>query len=63
MADEKKIFEHPHFRLQKRIDELEKEVQALKIDQAVLKDLLLRTINIMARYEKAGVLRLPAQEQ
>lgn len=61
MSDDnnKKIIEHPSAALHRKITEQRKELDAMKIDIAVLRDLLQRTIKMLAMYEDAGSLKLP----
>lgn len=54
---EKKIIEHPSTRLAKLVEEQSKEIQALRLDVQVLRDLLKRTVRIMAKYENDGLLK------
>lgn len=56
-----KIIEHPSTALNRKINEQRKEIDALKVDVAVLRDLLHRTIKMLATYEEdgAGSLSLP----
>lgn len=61
--DEKKIITHPHTILNKRMKEQEKQIAALKIDVEVLRDLLHRTIKMLAKYEDQGILKLPKPKQ
>ena len=59
MSDDKKIIEHPSTALNRKINEQRKELDAMKVDVAVLRDLLHRTIKMLALYEDAGSLKLP----
>lgn len=47
----KKVIELPNSRLAREIEKQNKQIQALKLDVVVLRDLLLRTVRILARYE------------
>lgn len=47
----KKVIEHPTTRLIRQLEAQNKEIQALKIDIVVLRDLLLRTVRMLARAE------------
>lgn len=47
----KKVIEHPSTRLIRQIEAQAKVVEALKMDVLVLKDLLKRTVQMLARYE------------
>jgi hypothetical protein len=55
-----KIIEHPSTALNRKINEQRKEIDAMKVDIAVLRDLLHRTIKMLAIYEDAGSLKLPS---
>lgn len=59
VSDDKKVIDHPSTKLAKKIAEQSKEIQALKIDVAVLRDLLVRTVRILAKHEKEGVFKAP----
>jgi hypothetical protein len=52
-----KISEHPTTKLIKKIEEQEKKIQALEIDVTVLRDLLLRTVRMLAKMEMEGTLK------
>jgi hypothetical protein len=47
----KKVIEHPTAVLKRKVEEQSKMIEALKIDVLVLKDLLKRTIQMLARLE------------
>lgn len=49
--NDKKVIELPNSRLVREIEKQNKQIQALKLDVVVLRDLLLRTVRILARYE------------
>lgn len=44
-----KVTEHPYTRFVKEIEEQGKKIVALEIDVSVLRDLLLRTVRMLAR--------------
>lgn len=56
----KKIVEHPNTRLTKEIDEQKRKIDALTVDVLVLRDLLLRTVRILAKYEQMGGFNQPS---
>lgn len=49
-----KISDHPTAALIKRLEEQDKKIRDLSIDVAVLKDLLIRTVKMLARHEALG---------
>lgn len=55
----KKVIEHPNTRLIKIIEKQQKEIRDLQVDVLVLKDLLVRTVRMLARAENQGLLPLP----
>lgn len=50
----KKVIEHPNSKLVKKIEEQQKKIKALEIDVLVLRDLLLRTVRMLAKLETEG---------
>jgi hypothetical protein len=46
-----KIIEHPNTRLVRKIEQQEKQIKALMIDVGVLRDLLTRTVQLLAKLE------------
>lgn len=52
-----KVIEHPNIALRKKVELQEKQIQVLKIDVLVLKDLLQRTVRMLARLEMEGGLK------
>jgi len=60
---EKKIIEHPSTRLARLVEKQHKEIQALRLDVQVLRDLLTRTVRIMAKYENEGLLSEPVKRK
>ena len=46
-----KIIDHPITKLKKQVSELEKKVRDLEVDQAVLRDLLARTIKVVQKID------------
>lgn len=55
--EHKPIIEHPSTLLSNKVEEQEKIIQQLKIDVSILRDLLARTVRIMAR-QKNDVLKV-----
>lgn len=47
----KKVIEHPTTALKRRCEEQLKQIEALKIDVVVLRDLLQRTVRMLAKLE------------
>jgi hypothetical protein len=54
-----KVTHHPATKLLKQIEEQQRQIQALTIDILVLRDLLARTIHMLARLENQGLLPIP----
>jgi hypothetical protein len=52
-----KVLEHPTAQLKKKIEEQSKMIEALKIDVLILKDLLKRTVQILAKLESEGAVK------
>jgi hypothetical protein len=49
-----KVTEHPNTKLLRKVQEQEKKIRALEIDVVVLRDLLLRTVRMLAKVEAEG---------
>jgi hypothetical protein len=52
-----KVIEHPVHALRRKVEEQSKQIEALKIDVIVLKDLLQRTVRMLAKLEMEGGLK------
>lgn len=58
-----KVTQHPNTRLLKKIEELERQNKAITLDLLIVRDLILRTIRIIARTDMAKPLVMPEKEQ
>ena len=58
-----KVTQHPNTRLLKKIEELEKQNKAITLDLLIVRDLILRTIRIIARVDMSKPLQMPEKDQ
>jgi hypothetical protein len=57
-----KVTQHPNTRLLKKIEELEKQNKLITLDLLIVRDLILRTIRIIAKQDMAKPLVMPEKK-
>jgi len=58
-----KLTQHPNTRLLKKIEELEKQNKAITLDLLIVRDLILRTIRIIAKMDHAKPLQMSLDKE
>lgn len=57
-----KVTQHPNTRLLKKIEELERQNKAITLDLLIVRDLILRTIRIIAKVDMSKPLQMPEKD-